>query len=163
MIAFSYIRMIVIAGVLAAMAGAIGYAHHKGAHSVQVKWDAEKVAAANQAEMLRLEHQSAITTAAVTSKAKSEKIRYITKTIIKEVEKYAPANLPMLPPSFRVYHDAAAEGEAIDDTKIADAAPVATSVVAKTVAANYGACNDDKQRLETLQAILIKLGVQVAE
>ena len=60
----------------------------------------------------------------------------------------------MLPPGFRLLHDAAAAGEAIDDTRIADAAPVAPAVVARTVAENYASCNDEKQRLATLQDII---------
>ena len=163
MIIPSYVRMIAVVALMALLAGGVRYVYSKGADSVRVQWDAEKLAAENQSEVLRLARQSVIGNKAVEYKAKSEKVRYITKTIIKEVEKYVPNTLPMLPGSFRVYHDAAAAGEEIDDSKIINAAPVAPALVARTVARNYGNCNDEKFRLETLQAIIRKLGVEVEE
>ncbi len=157
MFAISYVRLIVVGIVLAVVTGAGVATYRAGAKSVQTKWDADKLAAINQAEVLKLARMGVIEKSAAKYEGKAEKVRIITRTIIKEVEKYAPANLPLLPATFRLFHDAAAAGEEIDDSKISASAPVAPAVVARTVAANYGTCNDEKQRLEALQEIVKKL------
>ena len=130
------------------------HGQHRGAARIQALWDKETAAAEVQAETLRILRQSSIDKSATKYAVKQAKQQVIVKTIIKEVDRYVPNSLPMLPPSFRLYHDAAAAGEAIDDTRLADAAPVSPLTVARTVANNYATCNDEKQRLATLQDII---------
>ncbi|MFC7518681.1 hypothetical protein ACFQUU_27090 [Herbaspirillum sp. GCM10030257] len=125
-----------------------------GKEKVRAEWNADKVAADKQAENNRLLRQAAINKPAAQFAEKVAKDRVITQTIIKEVEKYVPNSIGMLPGGFRVYHDAAAAGEAPDDSSRADAAAVAPQVVAVTIAENYADSNYDKQRLEALQAIV---------
>ena len=142
-----------IAFVAIAGAGAV-YERHAGESIVQKKWDAEKAQAVVQAENIRLLNQAAIGKQADKYIVKQAAAKVIYKTIIKEVEKYVPNTLPMLPGGFRLLHDAAAEGVTVDGTSGVDAAPVAPSVVAKTVADNYADCRADQDRLEALQAIV---------
>ena len=74
-----------------------------------------------------------------------------TKTIIKEVPVYVPADSADLPAGFRVLHDAAATGELPDPARIADAAPVAAQDAAATVIDNYGACHANAEQVTALQ------------
>lgn len=78
-------------------------------------------------------------------------IEVVTETIIKEVPVYVQADLPALPGGFRVLHDAAARGQVPDPAAIHDAAPVAPAAASSTLAANYGTCHADQERLKGLQ------------
>lgn len=78
-------------------------------------------------------------------------IQVVTETIIKEVPVYVPSDAPDLPGGFRVLHDAAARGQVPDPAAIPDAAPVTAQDAAETIAANYGACLADQQRLRAFQ------------
>jgi len=80
-----------------------------------------------------------------------EKIRTVFKTIIKEVPTYVSINDCPMSPGFRVFHDAAANGELPDASRIPDAAAVPAQDVANTVAANYQACLTNSARLTGLQ------------
>ena len=142
-----------LAFVVLAGAGAV-YERHTGEAIVQKKWDAEKAQAALQAESLRLLNESAIRKQADVFNVKQAAAKVVYKTITKEVEKYVPNSLALLPPGFRLLHDAAAEGVAVDDTAGVDAAPVSPRQVASTVSANYAACREDQDKLEALQGIV---------
>jgi hypothetical protein len=78
-------------------------------------------------------------------------IEVVIETIVKEVPVYVQADLPALPGGFRVLHDAAARGEVPQPAAIPDAAAVAPAAVAATLAANYGTCHVDQERLRALQ------------
>ena len=142
-----------LAFVVLAGAGAV-YERHAGEAIVQKKWDAEKAQAALQAESLRLLNESAIRKQTDKFIVKQAAAKVVYKTITKEVATYVPNTLPMLPAGFRLLHDAAAEGIAVDDSSGTDAAPVAPSTVAATISANYAACREDQDKLEALQAIV---------
>lgn len=117
-------------------------------------YNAAKAEYEQAAEATRIAHQEEIDGLSRSFALKAAKQRVITQTIIKEVDKYVPNTLPMLPPGFRVYHDAAAAGKAPVDPAGTDAAPVAPSTVAATLAINYANCRYDQERLEALQAIV---------
>lgn len=125
-----------------------------GGDKVRAEWQAEKLAAEQKAARDALRKQNVIDAEAYRFAEKAQKDRVIVQTKIVEVEKYVPNSLPMLPGDFRLYHDAAAAGQEIDDSRRADAAPVAPKTVAVTVAENYAACLYDQQRLEALQTIV---------
>ena len=74
-----------------------------------------------------------------------------TRTIIKEIPVYVPANSPDLGPGFRVLHDAAALGALPDPARIADAAPVPAQAAAETILGNYGTCQANDAQLSALQ------------
>lgn len=131
-----------------------GYGVVKGRDHVQAKWDAEKQAQANQAETLRLSRQTTVNNSATKFAVKAQKDRVIVQTIIKEVDRYVPITDPVLSGGFRLLHDAAATGEAIDDSRRANAAPVAPSDVARTLASNYAECRYEQERVTALQAIV---------
>lgn len=80
-----------------------------------------------------------------------EKIRTVTKTITKEVTVYVPSDSCPLPGGFRVLHDAAANGEVPDTSRIPDAAAVPSQDAASTISENYGTCHETAQRLIDLQ------------
>lgn len=78
-------------------------------------------------------------------------VQVVTETIIKEVPVYVPSDAPDLPGGWRLLHDAAARGEVPDPARIPDAAAVAAAAAAETVAANYGACRENAERLSAFQ------------
>lgn len=80
------------------------------------------------------------------------KIVTVTKTLVKEVPVYVKDTDCPMSGGFRVYHDAAANGEVPDASSIPDAAPAPAQDVATTVAENYGACNIIRQNLIHLQS-----------
>lgn len=147
-------RLIAAGVILLALAGTHWKAYVMGKDAVRADWQAEKLAAERQAENNRLLAQSAINKVGKKQAEKAAKDRVIVQTKIVEVEKYVPNTLPVLPGDFRLFHDAAAAGQEIDDSRRADAAPVAPKDVARTLAHNYADANYDKQRLEALQAIV---------
>lgn len=113
-----------------------------------------KLTAETQAETLRLAGQHKINQIDRTFVAKTEKQAKVDRTISDKVEQNVPSTLPLLPGSFRVQHDAAATGEEIDDSRTADAAPVAPRTVASTITRNYKSARSDKERLAELQEVV---------
>lgn len=87
-------------------------------------------------------------------------IKYVTRTIIKEVPRVLPpetdARFP-LSNGFVRLHDAAAQGRELPDVSQSpggtdgQASAVAESAAAKTIVANYGECLADQQRLSAAQ------------
>lgn len=76
----------------------------------------------------------------------------VTKTILKDRPVYVKATDCPLTGGFRVLHDAAANGEVPNPSRIPDAAPTPATDVADTVATNYGICNKIREDLISLQA-----------
>ena len=147
-------------GLLLIVALAIGievHGQHKGAARIQKQWDADIAKAEAQAETLRLMRQASIDKAYAKHVEKVAKAQVITRTIIKEVDRYVPNTLPMLPGDFRLYFNSAVTGEAIDDSKRATSAPVNPQDVARNAAENFAACRYDQGRLEILQSIVKSL------
>jgi len=138
----------------AMLAGLYWLGHSSGADSVRAKWDREKAAQVIAAENDRIIKEEGIANVSSTFAAKAQKARVITQTIIQEIDRYVPITDPMLSGGFRLLHDAAAAGQALDHSSRINAAPVASATVAKTVAGNYADCRYDKERLEALQAIM---------
>jgi hypothetical protein len=81
----------------------------------------------------------------------SERIRTVTKEILREVHVRIPADACPLPPGFRVLHDAAAQGQHPAPASGADATPVPAQDAADTVVENYGQYHDIADRLLKLQ------------
>lgn len=128
-----------------------------GAAEERVVWQAKLDAIERAAQERAKQNQQVITKTITKFVTKAAEDRVVYRDQIKEVEKYVPSTLPLLPADFRVYHDAAAAGvpiPAAGDTARADAAPVAPTTVAATIADNYAACRYDQERLEALQAIV---------
>jgi hypothetical protein len=143
-----------LAGAAALAAAGFGAGWQVNGWRINAAWSAEKLAAEQQAENNRLLAQAAVNKAGSAHAKKAAKERVIVQTRIVEVEKYVPSSLPMLPGDFRLYHDAAAAGQEIDDSKRADAAPVAPKDVAVTLAENYAEARYDQGRLTALQEIV---------
>lgn len=144
-------------GLLAIVALAIGievHGQHKGAARIQKLWDADVAKAEVQAETLRLMRQSSINKTYAKHVEKVAKAQVVTRTIIKEVDRYVPNTLPMLPGDFRLYYNSTIAGESVDDSRRANAAPVAPKDIGRNAAENYAACRYDQDRLETLQGII---------
>ncbi|MDB5966695.1 MAG: hypothetical protein JWQ72_3195 [Polaromonas sp.] len=129
----------------------MGWGWLKGAQHEQLKY--EGILAKAQAQVVRVQGKQAAVTAAVDLKYTPaiERVRTVTKTIVKEIPTYVSANDCPLSPGFRVFHDAAAAGELPDPARIADAAAVPAPALADTIAENYGACRENATRLEGLQ------------
>lgn len=149
-----YVRFAALLAVLAMLAASHWKAYDMGGDSVRVEWQAEKLAAEQQAENNRLLRQGKINQIDQAGAIKAKKQAATDQSILVKVEKNVPTSLPMLPGSFRVQHDTAATGQETDDTGAADAAPVSPRTVAGTVTRNYAAARSDKANLAELQAIV---------
>lgn len=80
-----------------------------------------------------------------------EKIRTVYRNITKEVTVYVPSDSCVLPPGWRLLHDAAAEGRDPLPAGSPDVAPVPAQDAATTVIENYESCRVNAERLEGLQ------------
>lgn len=155
MIPYRYIAMVLVG--LALLAGSYWKGHVNGANGVKAEWQAEQIGQMEEAEAIRIAHQAEIDKLAKSYAAKAAKQRQVVISNASKVEQYAPSSFPPLPGSFRVWHDAAAEGQALDDSSGIAGASVSLKDTAATVADNYASCNYDKYRLSVLQEIVKKL------
>lgn len=140
--------------ILLALAGTHWKAYVMGKDRVEAAWEAAKLEAENQAEALRLLRQSAVNKVAKTHAEKARKSADAVQSNLAKVDQYAPASFPPLPGSFRVWHDAAAAGEEVDDSARAAAASVSLRETEARIAHNYASANYDKERLAALQDIV---------
>lgn len=113
--------------------------------------DAQKAEELREAQRMNNKQQTISTAVATKQAAAQEKIRYVTVTQIKEVDRYVSVNDCPMSGSFRVFHDAAAEGKIPDPASRANAPTATTRDVALTVAENYGICRETAERLTGLQ------------
>lgn len=120
-------------------------------HQQDIGYDKAKAEYANQAAQVDTKREEVGAPIAAAQPVVQERIRIVTKTIIKEVPVYVKADACPMPSGFRVLHDAAADGEVPDPARIADAAPVPAQDAAATVADNYGTCLANAARLTGLQ------------
>ena len=154
-------RLIVMGVVMALFIGAewalYVKARNAGRHEIQALWDAQVRAAEQQVLEQKKRQQKAAAKIVTNVVANNAKERVIYRDIIKEIPHYVPTDLPLLPGSFRVLHDAAARGselpEAGDSSGI-NAATVSVETLAETVVENYRACREDRARLEGLQGVV---------
>jgi hypothetical protein len=146
-----YAKLAAAALLLLALVGAGWKIHHtiymSGVHDTEAKY-----AAAAEAD--RVMKQEGIDNVSSTFVAKAVKSRTIVQSNAEKVAQYAPDTFPPLPGSFRLWHDAAAAGKALDDQPRIDAPSVSLKATSATIAYNYAACLYDQQRLESLQAIV---------
>ncbi|HJV76041.1 MAG TPA: hypothetical protein VJ654_17605 [Noviherbaspirillum sp.] len=149
-----YLRLAIAAFVAVLLAGSHWKAYVMGKDVVRVEWQAEKARQEQQAENNRLLRQAAVNKTAVVFANSAAAKRQSTQSNLAKVDQYAPTTFPPLPGSFRVFHDAAATGEALNDSSGIDAPPVSLTATARTIAENYADANYDKQRLEALQQIV---------
>jgi hypothetical protein len=149
-----YRYLILALGVIVLIGGTYYKGYTSGKENVQAKWDADKARQIVQAEKTRIEHQAQIDAISQDFAAIASRERVVTRTIIKEVDRYVPSNSPMLPGDFRLYYNAAVTGKPIDHTSRADAAPVHPRDIATNATFNYAACRYDQERLEALQDIV---------
>jgi hypothetical protein len=105
-----------------------------------------------QAEQSRLLRQANVNRQVISAANKRRQQGESKRTIERKVDEI-PHNLPMLPPEFRVLHDAAATGKVDDPTALAGT-PVAAKTVARTLADNYTDARSNAATLEELQAVV---------
>ncbi len=125
-----------------------------GRAEVQARWDREVRQAEEAARAQAAIQQKAVSQAIDRYDKQNARERVVYRDIIKEVPTYVPSDLPVLPGSFRVLHDAAATGSALPAAGGAsgdDAPTVATSDLALTLITNYERCRSDQQRLRFFQ------------
>jgi hypothetical protein len=145
-------RLIALAAIAASLA--IGGCQF-GEQRVQAKWDAEKSATTLQAARTEVAQTEATTQVVTKYVDRIQVVRERGNDIVKEVPIYVPNPSDpaacALPGGFRVFHDAAAQGELPDPAKRVDAAAVTAQDVAATVADNYATCNANTEQLKALQ------------
>jgi hypothetical protein len=132
-------------------------ARNAGRHEVQALWDAQVKAVELQVLQEEKRQQKVANKIATQVVASAAKERVIYRDIIKEIPHYAPTDLPVLPGSFRVLHDAAASGSELPedgDSSGIDAATFSVETLAETVVENYRSCREDRARLEGLQGMV---------
>lgn len=141
-------RWLILLGAVAALT--LGYFAWRE-HQREIGGDEVRAAYAVAAKKEDAKREEVTAPIALKFAQQTARIRTVTKTIIKEVPTYVSANDCPMSPGFRVFHDAAANGEVPDPARIADAAAVPAPIIAATVADNYGTCLENAKRLEGLQ------------
>lgn len=126
-----------------------------GEQRVQAEWDVEKTATTVQAAHTEVAQAHATTQVVTKYVDRIQVVRQRGSDIIKEVPIYvsdsADATACSLPGGFRVFHDAAAQGELPNPARRADAPAVAAQDAAVTVADNYSSCHANAEQLKSLQ------------
>lgn len=128
-----------------------------GRAEVQARWDKQVSLAQQAASAQAAVQQKAVNAAMGRYEQQRAREKVIYRDIIKEVPTYVPSDLPVLPGSFRVLHDAAASGSELPEAGGAggvDASAVAVGDVAETLINNYERCHNDQRRLSALQELL---------
>jgi len=148
------LKLAAAAVVLVALAGTHWKAYDLGKTKIRAEWQAEKLQLEQQAENNRLLAQSRINKIDRAGAARAKKQADVDQSTLAKGDQYAPSTLPLLPGSVRVFHDAAATGQKIDDSRTASAVPVPASHLAITSARNYTIARRDQATLEELQAIV---------
>lgn len=139
--------LMLLAAVAALTIGYFAWADHIGdKREAQVRAQYQK-----QADDANAKREAISAPVAAKEQKAQEKVRTVFKTIIKEVPTYVSINDCPMSPGFRVFHDAAANGEVPNAAGIADAAHVPAQDVANTVASNYETCHRTAARLTGLQ------------
>ena len=150
-------------GVLLALALVLAeimlYQHGRaaGRAEVQAKWAQQTQAAQRQIKEQTEAGQSIINHTLTHYVTQTAAARVVYRDIIREVPRYVPNDLPVLPASVRLLHDAAARGSELPDlgdTGGTDAATVSVETLAATVAENYAGCREDRERLVGLQRVV---------
>lgn len=122
-----------------------------GKQHVQEQWDNAKALVTTNAEQIA-EKSDDVT--------KDVEIRYVDRiqvvkekadVVVREVPVYVPVGSCDLPGGFRLLHDAAATNSIPEASELPYAAAVPAQDAARTVAANYGTCNEIRVNLEELQ------------
>ena len=133
------------------------YGHYReqlGRRVVHAQWDAATIKRESDAAKATVKKQEVVEKIVTVFVKKAAKDKIITRTLIKEVDRYVSRTDPMLSGGFRLLHDAAASGKEISDTTGIDDEAVAAATVAETIAENYTECRYDKDRLGALQEIV---------
>jgi len=127
------------------------YQKERGREEVRAEWQAsiEK----GKKEIERIKAKSERVTVKVETKYvdRIKEIRVKGDTIVQRIPVYISRDLPELPGSFRVWHDAAAQNVIPEVSADLNAAAVAPVDVAATVAANYATCHANAEQLTGLQ------------
>ena len=149
-----YARIAAALILLAFIAGIYWKGRTDGANAVNARWMETTLAQAKTDEKDRLTRQATIDELSAKLAKQSHQSRQVAQSNLSKIDHYAPTDLPPLPGSFRLWHDAAAEGKTLDDTPRADAAPVSIKDTSAAIADNYAACLYDQHRLSALQEIV---------
>lgn len=138
-------KLIAVSLIIGIIAGWMAHGWYEGNQTADDRIAAAAAKTEKQAE------QHAVTEKVVTEYV--DRIVYVkgkTNEILKEVPVYIPADA-MLPGGFRLLHDAAVRGELPESAGLADAQPIDAQTASTTVAENYGACHEVRERLIGLQ------------
>lgn len=129
------------AGLVAVLWGYGAWQHHRGAASVQKKWD-ESIATGRVIVQGMKDKQKLLTEKVeLLTDAKVKVIYEKGETIVKQVEVLIPDDSCELPGGFRLLHDAAATSTLPDASQADYADGVPAQDAARTVAENYTTCN----------------------
>lgn len=136
-----------------AAGGTTGWKVHAwkvAADSVEEQSQAETDRLRRQANTIRVESR------AIERRAKdAEALTAILRRVDRDLK-----NACVLPPDFRVLHDAATRGEDPATASVGDAAPVPAATAAETIARNYNGARRNERALEDCQQYIRDNGLE---
>lgn len=129
--------------------------YRRGAESVQIKWDKERLAYVNALAKEKERQAQVVEKVVIEYRDRVKIVREKSDEVVKAIPYYVRTSC-VFPGAWRVLHDAAASGSLPEDTSgaIAAAEPVEGVAALETVAANYGTCQADQARLAALQQLV---------
>lgn len=127
------------------------YQKEQGREEVRAEWQASIQKGKKEIERIKAESERVTVKVETKYVDRIKEVRVKGDTIVQKIPVYISRDLPELPGSFRVWHDAAAQNIIPEASADLDAAPVAPVDVAATVAANYATCHATSEQLTGLQ------------
>ena len=113
----------------------------QGREEVRAEWTASVERGKAEVERLKAEANKITTVMEIKYVDRIKEVKVKGDTIIQYREVFVPADSGYLSGGFRVYFDAAVTNRVPNPAEIANAAPVAVTDVADTLAANYERCH----------------------
>lgn len=126
----------------------------EAAETLENQSQAETDRLARQANTIRVERKAI---------ARREKDAEALATILRRIDRDLPKTACVLPPDWRVLHDAAARGEDPPAAGLSDAAPVPAATAAETVARNYSGARRNEDQLADCQRYIRENGLYPEE
>ena len=127
------------------------YQKEQGREEVRADWKASIEKGKKEIERIKAESERVTVKVETKYVARIKEVCVKGETIVQRIPVYISRDLPELPGSFRVWHDAAAQNVIPEASADLDAASVAPVDVAATVAANYATCHATAEQLTGLQ------------
>lgn len=125
--------------------------YREGRAEVQSRWDAATTQMEQEKRQLEAKQSEVTVKTVIKYVDRIREVRVKGDTIIKRVPEYVPSDSCVLPPGFRLLHDAAASGSELPEAAGSiQAEPVPAQAAAETVVSNYTECRAELEKLNGL-------------